>query len=147
MRLSSIFGVFLRAGEKGRRRRESGGGAVAVGPKFFARAGHEDFLGSPASARMQRVDIPSTDSSLTQVGGRCVCHSVERSYVAPIRMRVASPSKGPTSCRLGGGSPLPAPHGIERVGLRLMLKGAVKASSGSGSVKDPASGGIASLGR
>ena len=28
-----------------------------------------------------------------------------------------------------------------------MLKGAVKASSGSGSVKDPASGGIASLGR
>ena len=42
---------------------------------------------------------------------------------------------------------MPAPQGIERVGLRLMLNGAVNASSGLGSLKDVASGGIASLGR
>src|SRR6266851_3386149 len=80
-------------------------------------------------------------------GGRCVCHSVARSYAAPARISVASPSGRPTSCRLGGGAPLPGPLGIERVGLRLMLNGAVNASSGFGSLKELASGGIASLGK
>src|SRR6266851_3467445 len=80
-------------------------------------------------------------------GGPCVCHSVARSYAAPARISVASPSGRPTSWRLGGGPPLPGPPGIERVGLRLMLNGAVNASSGFGSLNDLASGGIASLGK
>ena len=42
---------------------------------------------------------------------------------------------------------MPGLPGIERVGLRLRLIGAVNASSGFGCVKDLASGGIASLGK
>src|ERR1700676_2306182 len=97
---------------------------------------------------MQVLREPSAhdDNLPVYTGGRWLCHSVARSYAAPARISVASPSKRPTSCRLGGGAPLPSPPGIESVGLPLILNGAVNAISGLGSVNALASGGIASMG-
>src|SRR5208283_1716512 len=95
--------------------------------------------------RLLRRDA-ANDMVADQINGRCLCHSVACSKAPPARNSVASPSRRPTSCRLGGGPPLPSPPGSESVGLRLMLNGAVNDISGLGPLKASAFGGIESFG-